>query len=62
MGKFLGILTLALIGVIAFGFLGSELPDTNPLAGVASGVRELIGGIVDSIAAAGRGVAGSFGD
>ena len=61
MGKFLAVLTLVLIGVIAFGYFGSELPDANPLAGVASGVREVVSGIVNSIAAAGRGVAGSFG-
>lgn len=62
MGKFLAVLTLVLLGVIALGFLGSELPDTNPLGGLASGIRGVVTGIVDSIAAAGRGVAGSFGN
>lgn len=61
MGKLLAVLTLVLLGVIALGFLGSELPDTNPLGVLASGIREVVSGIVDSISAAGRGVAGSFG-
>lgn len=61
MGKVLGIAVLILIALVAFGYFGAELPETNPLQGVAEGVRTMVGGIVDSIAGVGRGVAGTFG-
>ena len=61
MGKLLAIVALVLVGFVAFGYLGAELPETNPIQGLAQGVRDVVSGIVDSIAGAGRGVAGSFG-
>lgn len=61
MGKILGISALLLIGLVAFALFGSALPDTNPLHGVAEGIRSMGRGIVGSIAGVGRGVAGSFG-
>lgn len=61
MGKVLGIAVIVVIGVVAFGYVGSGFPDTNPLHAVATGVRTMIDGILTSIAGVGRGVAGVFG-
>lgn len=61
MGKLLGIAALVLIGVLAFAVFGDALPDTNPLHGVAEGIRQAGRGIVDSVYGVGRGVARGFG-
>ena len=61
MGKILGIAVIVLIGLVAFGYFGAELPETNPLQGLAAGVRGMIDGILTSVAGVGRGVAGVFG-
>jgi len=57
MGKLLGIAALVLIGVIAFAVFGEALPDTNPLHGIAEGIRQAGRGIVDSVYGVGRGAA-----
>jgi hypothetical protein len=57
MGKLLGIAALALIGVIAFAVFGDALPDTNPLHGLAEGIRQAGRAIVDSVYGVGRGAA-----
>lgn len=59
MGKVLGIAALVLIGLVVFGYLGSDLPDTNPLHGLAEGIHDIVTAIVDSITGSARGVAGS---
>ncbi|MEA1902467.1 MAG: hypothetical protein U9N56_02965 [Actinomycetota bacterium] len=61
MGKLLGIAALVLIGLVVFSLVGTSLPDTNPLHGVAEGIRAVGRGMVDSIYGVGRGVSGSFG-
>jgi hypothetical protein len=61
MGKILGVAALALIGLVAFTVFGSSLPDTNPLHGLAEGIRAAGNAIVDSVYGVGRGVAGSLG-
>lgn len=61
MGKLLIIGAIVLIGVVVFGYVGSALPDTNPLHGLAEGVRAMVDGIVNSVYGVGRGVSGSFG-
>ncbi|MGB7861639.1 MAG: hypothetical protein WBM90_14180 [Acidimicrobiia bacterium] len=59
--KFLGVLALALIAVVAFAYLGSGLPEANPLGAMATGIRGAIDGIFTSIAGVGRSLAASFG-
>lgn len=61
MVKLVGIAAAVLIGLVAFAYFGSSLPDTNPLHGVAEGVRAAIDGIMTSVYGVGRGVAGVFG-
>lgn len=61
MGKILGVAVIVVIGIVAFGYIASGLPDANPLHGVATGVRSMIDGILTSVAGVGRGVAGVFG-
>lgn len=61
MVKLVGIAAVVLIGLIAFAYLGSSLPDTNPLHGAAEGVRAAIEGVMTSVYGVGRGVAGVFG-
>ena len=60
MGKLLGIAALVLIGVIAFAVFGDALPDTNPLHGLAEGIRQAGRAIVDSVYGVGRGAAGGI--
>ncbi len=61
MGKLLGIASLVLIGMIAFTVFGDALPDTNPLHGIAEGLRQGGRAIVDSVYGIGRGAAKGIG-
>ncbi len=61
MAKLFGIALLALIGVVVFAVFGSALPDTNPLHGLAAGIRQMGEAIMTSVAGVGRGVTDSFG-
>ena len=59
MVKLVGIAALVLIGVVVLAVFGEALPDTNPLHGVAEGIRQAGRAIVDSVYGIGRGAANS---